>query len=203
MTSWNKIRYTAWAPVYDRLVARMDFGPARRRSIEGLGLRTGQRVLLVGAGTGLDLEYLPDGVAAVAIDVTPAMLSRLERRASRRGMTVEAHVMDARAMAFGDAAFDAVIAHLILAVMPEPERAVREIARVLKPGGRVGVFDKFLREDEAASPVRRLVNLVARPLFSDMNRRLEPLIRHAPFRVERDEPAGFGGWYRVVTLRRT
>ena len=200
--SWDRIRYSVWAPVYDRLVARVDFGPARRKSIEALRLLPGERVLMVGAGTGLDLDYVPDGVAVVAVDITPAMLARLERRAVGRSGPTKVRVMDARRLEFPDASFDAVIAHLVIAVMSNPERGLREIDRVLKPAGRVAVFDKFLREGEAATPIRRLVNLIARPLFSDMNRRLEPMLTGTSLRIERDESAAFGGWYRVITLRK-
>ena len=202
MIPWDRIRYSVWAPIYDRLVERMDFGPARRRSIEALALAPGDRVLIVGAGTGLDLEYVPDAVSVVAVDVMPAMLARLERRAASLPGRTDARVMDARRLEFADASFDAVIAHLVIAVMPTPERGMREIDRVLKPGGRVAIFDKFLRAGEAVTPLRRLVNVVARPLFSDMNRRLEPLLDGTALHIERDEPAGFGGWYRVITLRK-
>ena len=202
MISWDKIRYSVWAPIYDRLVARMDFGPARRRSIDALALAPGDRVLIVGAGTGLDLDYVPEAVSVVAVDITPAMLARLERRAASRPGPTEARVMDARRLEFADGSFDAVIAHLVIAVMPNPDRGLQEIDRVLKPGGRVAIFDKFLRDGEAATPLRRLVNVIARPLFSDMNRRLEPLLPGTALGVERDEPAGFGGWYRVITLRK-
>jgi phosphatidylethanolamine/phosphatidyl-N-methylethanolamine N-methyltransferase len=200
--SWDRRRYTVWAPIYDVLASPVGFGPARRRSIAALDLRPGDRVLLVGAGTGLDLEFLPPDVALMAIDVTPAMLSRLERRARARGIEVEARVMDARALAVPDESVDAVVAHLVLAVMPEPERGVREIARVLKPGGRVAVFDKFLRDGERPSIGRRLLNLVAKPLFTDINRHLGAIIAGTRLEVIRDEPAAFTGWYRVITLQK-
>jgi ubiquinone/menaquinone biosynthesis C-methylase UbiE len=176
------------------------FAAARSKSIGRLRLAPGARVLMIGAGTGLDLEYLPPGVDVTAVDVTPAMLKRLERRAARSGRPVTARVMDARALAFPDASFDGVVLHLILAVMPEPERGLAEACRVLKPGGRIAVFDKFLRDAERPSVKRRLLNAFAKPLFSDMNRRLGPLVAATPLAVEHDDAAAFGGMYRVATL---
>jgi ubiquinone/menaquinone biosynthesis C-methylase UbiE len=203
MMNWNRLRYTAWAPAYDAAARVAGFDAARRLSIDRLQLAPGDRVLIVGAGTGLDLAFLPADVVVTAIDVTPAMLKQLERRAASDGRSVTTHIMDARQLPFADASFDAVIMHLILAVMPEPERGVREAVRILKPGRRIAVFDKFLRDDERPSLKRRLLNTVAKPLFSDLNRRLGPLIAGLPLVIEHDEPAAFGGTYRAVTLRRS
>lgn len=199
---WNRIRYTFWAPFYDAIAGAVGFEAARQRSIERLGLRPGLKVLLIGAGTGLDLPHLPRGVDVTAIDVTPAMLARLRERAERAGLAIDARVMDARQLAFADRSFDAVVLHLVLAVMPEPERGLQEAVRVLRPGGRIAIFDKFLGDDQRTSWKRHALNLFAKPLFSDMNRRLGPLIGSAPVIVERDEPAAFGGMYRLVTLAR-
>jgi len=197
---WNRLRYTVWAPAYDGLVRAVGFDAARRLSIDRLRLAPSDRVLIVGAGTGLDLDFLPLNVYVTAIDVTPAMLKHLERRAARAGRSVTTRIMDARQLAFPDSSFDAVVMHLILAVMPQPERGLREAVRVLKPGGRIAVFDKFLRDGERPSLSRRLLNAFAKPLFSDMNRRLGPLIAGTPLVIEHDEPVAFGGMYRVVTL---
>jgi phosphatidylethanolamine/phosphatidyl-N-methylethanolamine N-methyltransferase len=200
MIMWNRLRYTVWAPAYDAIARAGGFDAARRLSLDRLRLAAGDRVLIVGAGTGLDLEFLPSDVHVTAIDVTPAMLKHLERRAAVTGRAVTVRIMDARQLAFPDSSFDAVVMHLILAVMPEPERGVREAVRVLRPGGRIAVFDKFLRDQERPSLKRRLLNAVAKPLFSDLNRRLGPLITGARLVVEQDEPVAFGGTYRVVTL---
>jgi ubiquinone/menaquinone biosynthesis C-methylase UbiE len=197
---WDRLRYTLWAPAYDAIVGAAGFSTARRLSIDRLRLESRDRVLIVGAGTGLDLDLLPPNVEVTAIDVTPAMLRHLERRAARTGRLVATRIMDARQLAFPDSSFDAVVMHLILAVMPQPERGLKEAVRVLKPGGRIAVFDKFLRDDERPSLKRRLLNAIAKPLFSDLNRRLAPLIAGTPLVIEHDEPAAFRGTYRVVTL---
>jgi phosphatidylethanolamine/phosphatidyl-N-methylethanolamine N-methyltransferase len=197
---WNRLRYTVWAPAYDAVVGAAGFNTARRLSIDRLRLASGDRVLIVGAGTGLDLEFLPPNVHVTAMDVTPAMLKHLERRATRAGQPVTTRIMDARQLTFPDSSFDAVVMHLILAVMPEPERGLSEFVRVLKPGGRIAVFDKFLRDDEPPSLKRRLFNAFAKPLFSDLNRRLGPLIAGTRLVIEHDQAVAFGGTYRVVTL---
>jgi len=196
----NRLRYTVWAPAYDVIVRAAGFDTARRLSIERLRLTSGDRVLIVGAGTGLDLDFLPSNVHVTAIDVTPAMLKHLERRAAATGQSVTARIMDARQLAFPDSSFDAVVMHLILAVMPEPERGLMEAVRVLKPGGRIAVFDKFLSDEEHPSLKRQLLNAIAKPLFSDLNRRFGPLIAGTRLVIEQDEPLAFGGTYRAVTL---
>ena len=197
---WDRVRYTVWAPAYDALVGAAGFGAARRLSIDRLRLAPGDRVLIVGAGTGLDLDFLPSNVHITAIDVTPAMLKHLERRAAAAGRSVTTRVMDARQLAFPDASFDAVVMHLILAVMPGPERGLKEAVRVVKHGGRIAIFDKFLRDDEQPSLKRRLLNALAKLLFSDLNRRLGALTDGLPLVIEHDDAVAFGGTYRVVTL---
>lgn len=193
-TAWNRLRYTVWAPVYD-LIAR--FGRYRRRSIGLLALRPGEKVLIVGAGTGADLPYIPDGVSVLATDLTPAMLARAPVRPG-----VETRVMDGQKLDLPDAAFDAVILHLILAVIPDPVACLREASRVLKPGGKIAVFDKFLPDGTRPSLPRRALNKVTGALFSDINRRMGDILKAsgAPLSVEKNEPALFGGAFRVILL---
>ena len=198
--AWNRLRYGFYAPFYDVVARRLDRG--RRRSIEALDLRAGERVLIPGCGTGLDFAYLPAGVRVTAGDLSPAMVRRAKARAEALGLDADVRVMDAHVLDLPGGHFDAALLHLILAVVPDPEAAIREVARVLKPGGRVGVFDKFLAEDAEPSLVRRAVNVVAGVVATDLNRRLGPLLDASGLVPEHEEPALFGGLFKVVLVRK-
>lgn len=188
----NRVRYALYAPIYDWVAGI--FTGQRRTAVAALHLQPGQRVLLVGCGTGLDLDFIPAGVAVTGLDLTPGMLARAEQRARRLGLGGTFVVGDARSLPFASASFDVVILHLILAVAPDPERIVGEVDRVLIPGGAVSIFDKFLPADREPRMIRRLANRIAALTFSELNRKVEPLV--AGWTVHLDEPAGFRGSYR-------
>jgi ubiquinone/menaquinone biosynthesis C-methylase UbiE len=192
--AWNRLRYTLYAPIYDLALARVPvFARGRRRAIELAALRPGERVLVVACGTGLDLPLLPAHVDVTAVDLTPAMVARFRARADRLGRPVHALVMDAARLQFHDASFDCVLLHLALAVVPDPVRVAQEAARVLRPDGRVSIFDKFLPPGRRPSPVRRIVSAVSDVVASDLNRELEPILAAARLRLTAYEPVGIGG----------
>ena len=200
LSYWYRFCYSLWSPFYDILVR--GFVGWRRRSLELVDLQAGERVLIVGAGTGSDLQFIDPGPKITAIDVTKAMLRKLRRRARRRGLTVDAQVMDGQAMDFADGSFDVVILHLILAVIPDPVRCARESARVLRPGGRIVILDKFVADDRRPPLVLRLVNPVLKALGTNINRKLGPILEGTALRIVRQEPAGLGGFFKIVLLRK-
>ncbi|KZE24969.1 class I SAM-dependent methyltransferase [Crenobacter luteus] len=200
LTRLNRWRYTLYAPIYDRVAGA--FARQRRRAIALLAPQPDERVLIVGAGTGLDLDYLLAQRALTAIDLTPAMVDALAARAAHLGLAVDARVMDAEALAFPDESFDAVVLHLILAVVPDPVACLSEVERVLKPGGRVVVFDKFLPDGARPGLARRLLNLIARLVATDINRRLADILAATRLTKIHDEDAGFGGFFRIALLRK-
>ena len=197
---WNRSRYGFYAPFYDVVARKLQTG--RRRAIELLAANAGERVLIDGCGTGLDLELLPRGVAVAAIDITPAMVEKTRRRALGLGLDADVRVMDAGNLEYPDASFDAGILHLILAVVPDPRAAAREAARVLKPGGRAVIFDKFLPEQESPSLFRRGLNVVTNVFATDINRKLGEILAGTGLEVTHDEPSAFGGVFRVVLVRK-
>ena len=194
--AWNRARYNTYAPVYDWFVQRLGFiERGRRRAIELAAIRPGERVLIIAAGTGLDLPWLPPESDVTAIDISPAMLARLRQRAAKLGRTVRAEVMDAARLDFPDASFDCVLLHLAIAVVPDPIATVREVARVLRPGGRVSVFDKFLPDGAQPSAARRVAGALARLVATDLNRQLGPLLDAGGLVMRAREPAGMGSFF--------
>lgn len=194
--------YTLWAPIYDPLIATASRG-ARIRSLARLGDVTGQAVLICGIGTGLDIPHLPGGARYTGVDLTPAMLARARHRARAHGLQIKLAEGDAMALDLPAASFDAVVMHLILAVVPEPARALCEASRVLRPGGKLLVLDKFLRPGRPA-PLRRSVNLLLRRIATRTDVVFEDLLAQAPeLRVIEDSPALAGGWFRHILLEKT
>jgi phosphatidylethanolamine/phosphatidyl-N-methylethanolamine N-methyltransferase len=197
---WRRVTYNLYAGGYD-LVVRI-FSGARRRAIEGLALRPGERLLIAGAGTGLDLPHIPRGVRIAAVDISPRMLDRLKRRAARLGIEVDARAGDAQALEFPDASFDAALLHLILAVVPDPVRCAREAARVLRPGGRASIFDKFAPDGARPPLILRLLNPLATIVASELTRQLGPILEGSGLEIVREESRGPSGYLKIVTVER-
>lgn len=191
--------YTLLAPFYDVLVAPFT-ASARRRSLALLSKKLHAEVLLVGIGSGLDVPFLPDGPRYTGLDLTPAMLARAQHKAATLKRDPQLDVGDARRLPYGDAAFDEVVLHLILAVTPHPERVLAEAARVVRGGGRILIFDKFLRSDQKA-PLRRWISPLLGLLATRTNVVFETVLAQIPgLAIVSDQPALAGGWFRHIVL---
>jgi phosphatidylethanolamine/phosphatidyl-N-methylethanolamine N-methyltransferase len=201
-TAWNRLRYSLYAPLYDAVADRA-FRRARRTALDQVTWHPGMRVLLVGAGTGLDLPWLPRDVEIQATDLAPAMVRRIERRAEALSMDVQAAVMDAEALTFPDAHFDVVVMHLIVAVMPDPARGLAEARRVLRDDGQLCVMDKFQADDRPAGAARRALNALTSAIATDITRQARPLLEGAGFTVEQDTPVLMGSLFRALLARPT
>ncbi|NTU65248.1 MAG: methyltransferase domain-containing protein, partial [Chloroflexi bacterium] len=194
----NLTIYRLWAPVYDKVMGPFA-GKARRRAIELLNLCAGERVLLSGVGTGLDLLHMPAGVKAVGIDLSPEMLHKAREKANGRDVTLRE--MNAQALEYPDGSFDIVILNLILSVAPDGAAAFREAWRVLRPGGRAVIFDKFAAEAGRISALRRGLGKIIALFGTDPNRRLSEIMGSpAGLTIERNEPSLLNGQYRIVLL---
>ena len=195
---WNRIRYTVYAPIYDLIGSY--FAASRKASVNSLGIESGEKVLIIGAGTGLDLEFFPPNCEITLTDITASMLERARKRNLKLKRNIIIHVMDGQNLDFPDGSFDKIVLHLILAVIPDPAACIREAERVLKKGGKVSVFDKFLGKNKKASLLRRFFNLFTSLLFSDISRDFESIHSKSNLRLVSDVPADFSGHFRRILL---
>lgn len=150
-----KAAYRRWAPVYDNTFGRFA-SEGRKHAVEIINQGRG-RVLEVGVGTGLSLPAYGRHLEIVGIDLSPEMLEKARERVSTERLRNVAglHEMDAGELEFPDAAFDTVVAMYVMTVVPDPEKVMRELSRVCRPGGEVMLVNHFSAEEGMRGWVER------------------------------------------------
>ena len=156
--------YGRWAPVYDIV-----FGPVfrrGRRAAVDAAERIGGRILEVGVGTGLSLNEYSKNCRIVGIDISEPMLVKARERVKKQAIhNVESiSVMDAEHLAFPDASFDVVVAQYVVTAIPNPETALDEFARVLRPGGEIILTSRIGAETGLRGGAEKLLMPVTRRL---------------------------------------
>ncbi|MDF0603484.1 class I SAM-dependent methyltransferase [Psychromarinibacter sp. C21-152] len=148
--------YARWAPVYDRTFGAVT-NSARKDAVAYINREAGPDVLEVAVGTGLALSWYAPDKRVTGVDYSDEMLEKARARVDREGLSqVRAlRQMDARELEFPDASFDTVAAMHMISVVPEPERVMREMARVLRPGGLLVMTNHFAREKGILARVER------------------------------------------------
>ena len=194
-----KHSYSVLAPLYDHAVS----GPldgVRRKSLARLPDVNGKKILINGIGTGLDIPHLPSGASYTGTDITPLMLKRAEKRANQYNIDIRLECADSHRLPFKSDAFDMIVMHLILAVVPDPGKALQEAERVLKSNGSIYILDKFLRPGQLA-PVRRGLNIILRHIATRTDVVFEDVLADCHhLHVIHDQPALAGGWFRLIEL---
>ncbi len=150
--------YARWAPIYDLVYDKLT-EPAARAAVAA-AIACGPRVLEAGVGTGLSLGYYPAHAEVHGVDLSEDMLRRARDKVFKRGLrhVRSLQVMDVCRLGYADATFDAVAAQFLITLVPSPEGALTEFARVLKPGGEIILVNHF---GQAAGPLARLEEMAA------------------------------------------
>ena len=181
---WNRIIYYIYPPLYDLIVRPLK--PEREEAMELLRPNPGEKWLMIGCGTGLDLEVIPRSANITAVDISPAMVMRTLHRAKQTGMDIDARIMDAGAILFKPESFDIVVLHLVLSALPDPGACIREAERVLKPHGRISILDKFPAGRFPAIRKRPWPYRIAETLITGIAHELVPLLKQANLTVEQE-----------------
>jgi phosphatidylethanolamine/phosphatidyl-N-methylethanolamine N-methyltransferase len=139
--------YSRWAPIYDAVfwgptLWGRDMAVARVNAIGG-------EVLEVGVGTGMALPCYGPSVEVTGIDISPEMLVKTAERVERQRLKARVTgltVMDAGNLAFADASFDVAVAMYVITAVPDPDAALAEMSRVVRPGGTLIIVSHFRSE---------------------------------------------------------
>ena len=200
---WNKIIYKIWSPFYDQFFNSGAFLKARKKLFEDVKLHEGSKVLFVGVGTGADLEFIdPEKIEITAIDFSPDMLAKAQSRFQNRG--IKFMEMDAQNLQFENELFDLVVGSLILSVVPDSDKTLREMIRVTKKSGELLLFDKFSPKNGELSIGKKLLRPIISWLGTDIGLSFEKTIQ--PYinliQITSDEPVLFGEMYRKIKVQK-
>jgi len=196
-----KTTYSFIAIFYDLMLEKAT-AHIRLKSISDVGDFKNKKVLFTGIGTGLDIPFLPKNADITGIDITPAMLKKAHKRASLHQCKIQLDEGDAMALPYQDNSYDIVFMHLILAVVPDSFKAMSEANRVLKNGGTLIIFDKFLKPGKIA-PIKRFINIFIRHIATKTNVVFEPLLESQPqLNKISDEPVLANGWFRRIECKK-
>jgi ubiquinone/menaquinone biosynthesis C-methylase UbiE len=181
-----------------RIFERLLFGDSRAWICSQA---TGE-VVEVAIGTGLNLPFYPPQVQLTGIEQSPAMLALAQHRAEGLGRAVDLRQGDAHALALPDACFDTVVCTLSLCAIPDERRALAEMRRVLRPGGRLLLVDHVASWSWPVRAIQRLIELITIPLGGEhLARRPFEHEQADGFQVERHERFKFGIVERITARK--
>lgn len=195
---------TLFAAAYDRLMAPLERGRFRAIRTALLAHAAG-RVLEIGAGTGINFPLYPAAVTQVeALEPDPAMSARADRRLSSARVPVRRVAARAEALPYPDASFDTVVATLVLCTVGDPHASLREVRRVLKPGGLLLVFEHVRLENPLLAGLQAALTPAWKHLAGGchLDRDTLRLVREAGFVAVQELPESRALFRVAVAVRR-
>jgi ubiquinone/menaquinone biosynthesis C-methylase UbiE len=149
------------------------------------------RTIFVAVGTGNDFKYLPSGLDIVGLDISARMIERARPRAEQYEGCIELRLMDVQRLAYADNSFDTAVTACTFCSVPDPIRGLRELHRVLKPGGQLLMFEHVRSNVPMVGLLLDALTYVSRLLGPDLNRDTTANVRRAGFQILREQNVYF------------
>jgi ubiquinone/menaquinone biosynthesis C-methylase UbiE len=185
MNADTRRKWDALSRRFDLLTFADDrrLGPYKRRLFQKIRGET----LLVGAGTGNDFKFMPPALHVVAIDISPKMLERAARKVGGYAGSIELREMDVQHLDFLDGTFDTVVTVCTFCSVPKPIVGLRELYRVLKPGGQLLMFEHVRSQIGPLGLLMDLMTPLASRVGPALNRDTVGNVQKAGFHLRRVE----------------
>ena len=165
MTGYGELK--RWLPFKTRLFGHMEPG----------------NILFASLGTGLDISAFPPGMSVTAVDISPEMLNRAQPRVEQYEGEIKAELMDIHEMPYPDNHFDQVFTSCTFCSVPDPVNALKALNRVLKPGGRLYMFEHTGSRYFPFKYMMDFMTVITSKIGPDMNRTTVDNVKAAGFAV--------------------
>ncbi len=165
MTGYGELK--RWLPFKTRLFGHMEPG----------------NILFASLGTGLDISAFPPGMSVTAVDISPEMLKRAQPRVEQYEGEIKAELMDIHELAYPDNHFDQVFTSCTFCSVPDPVNALKALNRVLKPGGRLYMFEHTGSRYFPFKYMMDFMTVITSKIGPDMNRTTVDNVKAAGFAV--------------------
>ncbi len=198
--------YRRWAPVYDVLYARLL--RAAHRAIAASSSDAGRDILKIGVGTGLVLPHYAAHCKIDGIDVSAEMITKAREKVTRKDIRQvrSLKIMDAHELGFPDHSFDAVTLPFVLTLLADPELALNECARVLRPGGQIVIVSRLSSGLGPQARIAKAIEPLAHCLGLSSAFQISTIIEWANSRcdVEVAEIHSFApaGFFKLIRLKK-
>ncbi len=198
-TALTRARYDRLARVYDLMEALIERFSFRRWRARLWSRVRGERILEVGVGTGKNMPFYPPEAQVTAVDLSEKMLAQAQERTQQLDLEVDLRLMDVQHLDFPDDSFDAAVASFVFCSVPDPALGLRELARVVKPGGQIILLEHVRARPPILGKIMDWLNpLVVRIMGANINRRTVENVQKAGLPLREVEDLTSSGIVKLI-----